>query len=118
MVDLSGLKADWDRVYLMNEQGARAFTRYREQGLEVQGDQFGKWQPTTARRGCVVASDDLVQFCVETENDGPRYYGRERYKQYYLVGVYTLSWAGIDLEFAPVGNRFEYYIHVERPNSE
>jgi hypothetical protein len=34
------------------------------------------------------------------------------------VGVYALSWAGIDLELAPPVDRFEYYIHIERPNSE
>jgi hypothetical protein len=118
VVDLSGLEMDWNRVYLMNEQGARTFTRYREPGLEVEGDQFGKWQPTMARQGCVVAGDDSVQFCVETEDEGPRYYGRERYKQYYWVGIYTLSWAGIDLEIVPPGNRLEYHIRVERPSSE
>ena len=118
VADLSGLKADWSRVYLMNEQGARAFTRYREPGLEVEGDQFGKWQPTMARRGCIAAGDNSVQFCVETENEGPRYYGRERYNQYYWIGMYVLSWAGIDLELAPPENLFEYRIRVERRNSE
>jgi hypothetical protein len=118
VVDLSGLDADWNRLYLMNEQGARIFTHYREPGLEVKGDQFGKWQPTTARRGCVVGGDGSVQFCVETENEGPRYYGRERYNQYYWLGVYTLSWAGIDLELAPPVNRFEYDIRIERADSE
>lgn len=118
IVDLSGLEADWNRVYLMNEQGARTFTRYREPGLEVEGDRFGKWQPTTARRGCIAAGDGSLQFCVETEGEGPRYYGRERYNQYYWVGVYALSWAGIDLEVAPPVNRFEYHIHIERPGSE
>jgi hypothetical protein len=118
MADLSGLEVNWDRVYLMNEQGARTFTRYREPGLEVTGDQFGKWQPTQARVGCVVASDDSVQFCVETEGEGIRYYGRERYNQYYWVGVYILSWAGIDLEFTAPENWFEYRIRIERPGNE
>jgi len=118
MVDLSGLETGWDRAYVMNEQGARTFTRYHEPGLEVGGDQFGKWQPTTARVGCIVAGNDSVQFCVETENEGPRYYGRERYNQYYWIGMYALSWAGIDLELAPPENRFEYRIRVERRKSE
>jgi hypothetical protein len=118
IVDLSGLEADWNRIFLMNEQGAQTFSRYREPGLEVKGDQFGRWQPTTERRGCVVAGDDSVQFCVETEDEGLRYYGRERYNQYYWVGVYALSWAGIDLELVPPVNRFEYHIRIERPGSE
>jgi hypothetical protein len=118
VVDLSGLDAAWSRVYLMNEQGARTFTRYQEPGLAVEGEQFRKWQPTTARRGCIVAGDDSLQFCVETESEVPRYYGRERYNQYYLLGVYALSWAGIDLELTPPADRFEYYIHIERSNGE
>jgi hypothetical protein len=59
-----------------------------------------------------------VQFCVETEDEVLRYYGRERYNQYYWVGVYALSWAGIDLELAPPAKRFEYHIRIGRPGSE
>jgi hypothetical protein len=117
-VDLSGLGVEWDRVFLMNEQGAQSFTRYREPGLEVEEDQFGKWQATTARTGCIVAEDVSVQFCIETESEGPRYYGRERYNQYYWVGVYALSWAGIDLQLEPPMDQFEYQIRVERLGSE
>ena len=113
-VDLAGLDSAWSRVYLMNEQGARAFTRYEEPGLAVQGEQFGKWQLTTARRGCIVSDMRSLQFCVQTDSEGPRYYGRERYNQYYLVGVYALSWAGIDLELAPPLDRCQYQIQVER----
>ena len=117
-VDLSGLETAWDRAFLMNEQGARFFTRYEEAGLAVEGEQFGKWQPTKARQGCVVAEDTSVRFCVETEQEMPKYYGRERYNQYYWVGVYTLSWAGIDLELEPPLTRFQYRIVVERPGRE
>jgi hypothetical protein len=117
-VDLSGLEAAWNQAYLMNEQGARTFTRYRESGLDVEGDQFGKWQPTLARRGCIVAADSSIQFCVETEDEGPRYYGRERYNQYYWLGVYALSWAGIDLELAAPLGHYEYDIYIEKPGDE
>jgi hypothetical protein len=48
----------------------------------------------------------------------PRYYGRERYYQYYPVGVYALSWAGIDLELAYPARRLTYRIEVERPDVE
>lgn len=117
-VDLSGLQVDWGRAYLMNEQGAGVFTRYEEPGLVVQGEQFGKWQPTTARRSCVVAGDRPLQFCVETEEAIQRYYGRERYNQYYWVGVYVLSWAGIDLEVEAPASTFEYRIVLERPDND
>jgi hypothetical protein len=117
-VNLSGLEADWSRVYLMNEQGARFFTRYEEPGLAVEGEEFGRWQPTTARRGCIVADDGSLRFCVETEGELPRYYGRERYNQYYLVGVYALSWAGIDLELEAPSSHFDYRVLLEKPGHE
>jgi hypothetical protein len=117
-VDLAGLETSWDQVYVMNEQGARTFTRYEEAGLAVEGAAFGRWQPTTSHRGCIVAGDRSLQFCVETEKEVPRYYGRERYYQYYPLGVYALSWAGIDLELAQPARRLTYRIEVERPDGE
>jgi hypothetical protein len=117
-VDLSGLEVPWTETYLMNEQGARFFTRYEEPGLAVEGEALGIWQPTTARRGCIVAGDRSVSFCVETDEDSPRHYGRERYNQYYWVGIYVLSWAGIDLEVAAPAARFQYRVIVERPSRD
>lgn len=109
VVDFSGLEVPWDKAYVMNEQGARFFTRYEEPGLAVEGEQFGKWQATTAQQGCIVAADRSARFCVETEANPQRYYGRERYNQYYLLGMYVLSWAGIDIEWPssvdPLGYR-------------
>jgi hypothetical protein len=117
-VDFSELRVPWKQAYVMNEQGARFFTRYEEPGLAVEGQAFGKWQPTTAARGCIVAQDRSVQFCVETEEAIPKYYGRERYNQYYWVGMYVLSWAGLDLELEAPLDRFEYEIEVERRGHE
>jgi hypothetical protein len=117
-VDPSGLRIPWDRIYMMNEQGARLFTRYEEPGLVLEGDDLGKWQPTAARQGCLVANDGWIRFCVETENDSRRYFGRERYNQYYWVGIYVLSWAGIDLELEPPFSHFGYQVHVERAGGE
>lgn len=113
-VDLSRLEADWSRAYVMNEQGAGRFTRYEELGLVAEGDAFGHWQLTMAPRGCVVAPEDDVRFCVETEENVPRYYGRERYYQFYWIGVYALSWAGIDLEIEAPTPRLTYRIVLER----
>ena len=48
----------------------------------------------------------------------PRYYGRERYNQYYPVGVYTLSWAGIDLALDPPPDHFAYQIRIKGPAGE
>lgn len=117
-VDFSGLQVAWDRAYLMNEQGARFFTRYEETGLAVEGEEFGHWQATTARQGCIVAEDRSLRFCVETADRVPRYFGRERYAQYYWLGVYSLSWAGIDLELAAPSAEYTYQIRLENTERE
>jgi hypothetical protein len=111
--DFSGLLVAWTQAYLMNEQGARFFTRYEEPGLAVEGKDFGKWQSTLAPRGCIVAGDRSVRFCVETREPGQKYYGRERYNQFYWVGMYALSWAGIDLELQAPPDSFEYWLDIQ-----
>jgi hypothetical protein len=55
---------------------------------------------------------------VEREGEGKRYYGRERYRQYYWVGVYVLSWAGIDLEVEAPAEQVMYRVVVEGHNLE
>jgi hypothetical protein len=65
-----------------------------------------------------VAAERSTRFCVLTSEAVPRFYGRERYNQYYPVGVYVLSWAGIDLVLDPPPDHFAYQIRVERPASE
>lgn len=112
-VDLSGIPG-WERAYIMNEGGAQFFTRYEEPGLAVEGRAFGKWQPTTAQEGCILSADRSVGFCVQTEETLPKYYGRERYNQYYPFGIYTLSWAGVDIELSPPQSLLQYVIRVLR----
>jgi hypothetical protein len=112
--DFSSLNVPWERAYLMNEQGARFFTRYEEPGLVVEGAELGIWHPTVAETGCIVAANGSVRFCVETDGPAARYYGRERYCQYYFLGFYVLSWAGIDLEIDAPHQQFEYQVTLER----
>jgi hypothetical protein len=120
VADFTGLTVDWNQAYVMNEQGARVFTRYEEPGLTVEGRDFGKWQRTDSPRGCIVAQDRSVHFCVETREPVPRYYGRERYNQFYWVGMYALSWAGIDLELQAPLESFEFWLDIQTadPSSE
>jgi hypothetical protein len=113
-VDLSGLRTGWDKAYIMNEQGARFFTHYEEPALVVEGEDLGQWQPTMAQQGCMVADDRSLRFCVKTRGEITKFYGRERYNQYYWVGVYSLSWAGIDIEMSAPASRLEYSISMQR----
>lgn len=113
-VDLSHAGEGWQRAYLMNEQGARTFTRYEEPGLALEGAALGQWQETQAARACMVAATGTVRFCVESEPELRKYYGRERYTQFYPIGFYWLSWAGIDIETPRASDRLRYRVIVER----
>jgi len=121
-VDLAGLIVDWDRAYVMNEQGAGAFTRYLEPGkapVDLPGDGQAQWQRTAASRSCLATASvyrgelpEPVMYCVETEPGLTKYYGRERYNQYYWLGMYGLSWAGIDIEVPAGMPRLHYRIEL------
>jgi hypothetical protein len=114
-VNFSGLEADWDRAYLMNEQGARAFTRYRNPaGVSRGGDDVGIWQEATAPFGCWEAPTHDVRFCVEAPEGQPGFIGRERYKQYNWLGIYSLSWSGIDIQVEAPLETYAYAIRVDR----
>ncbi len=111
--DFTGLDVPWDAVYLMNEQGARAFTRYRDAtGQTWTGEDVGIWQQTPAPFGCWEAPAHRLRFCVDTEDGQPGFVGRERYNQYNWLGIYYLSWSGIDLEIAAPQDTFTYTIRV------
>lgn len=117
-VDLTGMQVPWDGVFLMNEQGAVAFDRYEEpdEGRVVTG--IGPWEPTEARVGCMASERHQVRFCVYAPGGWEVLYGRERYVQFYWVGLYTLSWAGVDLHLAAPADRVRYRITVERWDDE
>ncbi|MBN1262721.1 MAG: hypothetical protein JXB35_18715 [Anaerolineae bacterium] len=113
-VDFTGLDVAWDKAYLMNEQGARAFPVYENSvGVRQHGDALGIWHPEDDVFGCWVSRDATVRFCVETEPGRRRFVGRERYNQYNWVGIYVLSWSGIDIEIDAPLDRYSYQIRVE-----
>ena len=113
-VDFTGLTVDWDRAYLMNEQGAINFLTYQDaDGERWPGDAVGIWRPTQDPFGCWVHREGALRFCVETEPGRRTFVGRERYNVYRWTGVYYLSWSGIDVEIDPPVDRYRYTIHVE-----
>lgn len=113
-VDLSGLEPGWDEVFIMNEQGARVFTRYQDGAGEIWTDVPGIWQPVRDACGCWIDPSRRLRFCVETPIPQSRYIGRERYYQYNWAGIYSLSWSGIDLHIEPPDPTLDYTIHIER----
>ena len=120
-VDFRELNVDWTRVYLMNEQGARRFTRYRDAtGLSLEGEEIGIWESSSEFIGpaCLRAADETLGFCLEPVERGLQtpvemYYGRERYKQYNWRGTYQLSWSGVDLALDAPQLTYAYRIRLE-----
>lgn len=112
--DFGGLRRPWTRAYLMNEQGAGYFDRYEDPDGAVAGDDLGRWERTVQSTGRVSGRSHPVSFRVETDEPTSRYYGRERYYQYYWIGLYWLSWAGVDLEVEPPTERFAYRVVLDR----
>jgi hypothetical protein len=120
-VDFSDLRVPWTRAYLMNEQGARAFTRYQdEKGTYLEGKQIGIWESPGefTAPACWSSADDAFRFCVEPYRESPQppavvYYGRERYNQYNWRGIYYLSWSGVDLELEAPQSVYRYRITLE-----
>jgi hypothetical protein len=116
-VDLSGLGGEWSKAYLMNEQGANRFTRYRDaDGTRLEGEEIGIWERSEEfiRRACFDGHDGLG-FCVEPEEPATVHYGRERYVQYNWRGIFYLSWAGIEIEIAAPRPNYRYRVVLEAP---
>lgn len=115
-VDLSGLDVTWQRMYLMNEQGARRFTRYLDvEGTRLEGKEIGIWESPGRfiARSCFEDMEGTLGFCVEPEPPAVVYFGRERYNQYNWRGIYYLSWSGIDLELQAPQTVYHYRIVLE-----
>jgi hypothetical protein len=113
--DFRGLHAPWERAYLMNEQGARAFTSYLEAGGSVvDASEMGIWQEATAPFGCWNSPERGLSFCVEARSGQPGFVGRERYLQFNWLGFYALSWSGIDIAVDAPRETYEYTIHIVR----
>jgi hypothetical protein len=115
-VDFSQLRQEWSRAYLMNEQGARHFVRYKDDsGLELEADEIGIWQKVGggARYACLSTKHYDLEFCIEPEEAPTVYYGRERYWQRNWRGLYYLSWAGADIELDPPRQTYRYRIVLE-----
>jgi hypothetical protein len=115
-VDLTDLTVDWQRVYLMNEQGARRFTRYYDaEGRHLSAEQIGIWEPSSTfiSRACFEQENSSLGFCVEPERPATVYYGRERYNQYNWRGIFYLSWSGVDIELTAPRSVYHYRIVLE-----
>jgi hypothetical protein len=113
-VDFSELTGSWERVYLMNEQGAARFTRYRDPRLDLPASGIGIWQwvGESTPWACFDSGDGRLSFCLELDEPAGFYYGREQTHLYNWRGVTALSWSGMDIELGP-RQRYRYRIVLE-----
>ncbi len=107
-VDLTGLAPDVGEAVVMNEQGARCFDGYVEDGGAPR-DAAGvaTWDRVRAPRAAFVSGGRRVAFWALPADGARLYRGRE------LVGA-RLAWAGFGYSVSPAVGRLRYEIAVER----
>lgn len=114
-VDLTQIEGRWERVFLMNEQGASAFPYYRDaRGKRYGPQELGIWEQGTREEACFESQEGRYSFCVQP-GEGLAYFGREQYWQYNWRGAYRLSWAGIDVVIEGPRDHYEYRIVLRAP---
>jgi len=109
VVDASALPPDAaTEVVVMNEQGARAFDRYRDSdGRALDGAAIGTWDEVTAQRASFVCEARRVAFSLPQVEGARLYRGRE------LIGS-RVAWAGFGYTFPAALGAIAYELRIER----
>ncbi len=113
-VDLTGLTAlsRRDRVYILNEQGGRAFPIYREDGRVDSREHRSGWAKVSAESAGFAADDGSRWFNLRAQAGAAMFRGRE-------VVDGQLSWSGIEYDLSDwPGDSFSYRIEVGGPGPE
>jgi hypothetical protein len=112
--DFSRLGPDWEKVYIMNEQGAETFVLYQDStGTRKTSRTLSIWSPAFVESACFSSRDEKLGFCLRFDQVTKIFYGRERYYQHNWRGIYTLSWSGVDIELDAPRSGFHYQITLE-----
>lgn len=96
------------RLYILNEQGATMFSRYRDDhGLTLDEAAIGGWIEVASGRAWLTTPDGAIGFGIEPRPPARLYRGWER-----VDGV--LSWAGFTYDVSHLTNEaFEYAIELK-----
>jgi hypothetical protein len=96
------------KIYLLNEQGAKHFRKYHDSSGTVLFDKdIGAWETVHASWACICNMRNRVGFRLWKHKDAVLHRGRE-----FLNG--TLDWIGLDYEADPENLRFNYDIELVR----
>lgn len=99
-------KKGLQKIFLLNEQGTRAFRKYCDSDGTVLFDKhIGAWENVEADWACISNKSDKVGFRLWKVKDATLRRGRE-----FLEG--TLDWVGLDYEVGPEKACFEYDIEI------
>jgi len=94
------------RIFLLNEQGARFFRKYYDSNNTVLFDEeIGAWEKVEADWACVSDKGREAGFRLWTVKDSILHRGRE-----FLAG--SLDWIGLDYEAGPDRTNFGYEIET------
>ncbi len=110
-VDLSGLKhlSRRDRVYILNEQGGRAFPIYRENGRIASREHRSGWSKVAAESAGFASETGDNWFNVPAREGAVMFRGRE-------VVDSQLSWSGIEFDLSRwSSDKFSYRVEIGGP---
>lgn len=106
-VDFSALeKKNLQRIFVLNEQGARYFRKYSDSNDTVLCDKkIGAWNNVEAAWASITNEKGEFGFRLWKVNDAIMHVGRELLKG-------TFNWIGLDYEINPEKTSFEYDIEI------
>jgi len=94
------------KIFMLNEQGSKFFREYVDsEGTELMDTHIGAWDGISANWGCLKILNSEFGFRLWRVEDSILRRGRE-----FLEG--SLDWAGLDYEFDPGMDVFEYTIEI------
>lgn len=108
LADISNIYGS-PRIYVLNEQGGRAFPFFWEQGLDSreQADRKVGWKKVTGSAAGFTNSEKTMAFTLSKLPGADMFSGRE------VVGD-VLSWSGVDYDVtALLGSNFTYRVDIK-----
>jgi hypothetical protein len=99
-------KEKLQRIFVLNEQGARVFRKYKDSnGTRFVDKQIGAWDAIEAEWASLTDLQGVFGFRLRISENSVLRRGRE-----FLEGF--LDWVGLDYEISPKNNDFEYDIEI------
>ena len=100
------IRTDLQKIFVLNEQSAKTFTKYTDTQNQTLTDQeIGAWNTITAHTAKLADKQNKIGFTTHQVQGAILRRGREQMAN-------SLDWAGLDYELPPQQSQFEYEIQV------